>query len=301
MTVSYIAEARPSWQGSSVYFSKFYLDSLWKRSTTPGIAIKYVITGVENYTHDNTTAKVGAGEYLLLNKEKDFEVSIDYARDPVVGLCINISENIVNEVLYNFQNDERFLLDNPFYNESKSLDLFESVFKKDDVLGMHLESLVPFINESECTLNISDSELYYGIANKLLASQNIISKEILGIRLQRLDIKKELYRRLLLGKRIMDDSSDHCKISEVAAAAALSEFHFFRTFRQAFGISPHQYQLKVKLQKAASLLEDGKSSVEDVAYECGFTDVFAFSKTFKKHFNIPPSFYKKGFGRNNRS
>lgn len=97
----------------------------------------------------------------------------------------------------------------------------------------------------------------------------------------------------------MDDSGEHFKIADIAARAALSEFHFFRTFKQAFGISPHQYQIKCKLKKAAGLLKEGNTSIEDIAYDCGFSDVFTFSKTFKKHFNTPPSSYKKFSSRVN--
>lgn len=292
MNTTSIFEIKPQFEGSSVYFSKFHHTSFSKKTTTSGVAIKYVISGVENYCHDTNHVQVKAGHYLLLNKERNYEVFIEYAIQPVVGLCINLSEATISDVLYNFQHEDGYLLENPFFKPGDSFDFFESVFQHDNLLSRHLQSLVPYLNGDTGSLDIDDSELYYGIANNLLASQTIISRQISGISIQRPGVKKELYKRLMMAKTIMDDSSEYHKISDIATMATLSEFHFFRTFKQAFGITPHQYQIKSKLEKAVCLLTAGRSSIESVAYDCGFADVFTFSKTFKKYFKVPPSVYK---------
>jgi AraC family transcriptional regulator len=99
---------------------------------------------------------------------------------------------------------------------------------------------------------------------------------------------------LQMGKQFMDDNFlDIQDVSEVAVASNLSEFHFFRSFKQAFGITTYQYILNKKLELARTLLQDKNVSVTAIASTCNFPDLFTFSKAFKRHFGISPSQFQK--------
>jgi AraC family transcriptional regulator len=78
----------------------------------------------------------------------------------------------------------------------------------------------------------------------------------------------------------------------VAAECGLSEYHFFRLFKAIFAISPHQYLIRKRLDYAYYQLKNGLSNVSDAAVHSGFADIFAFSKSFKKHFGLSPSLVK---------
>ncbi len=78
-------------------------------------------------------------------------------------------------------------------------------------------------------------------------------------------------------------------MNEVAVASNLSEFHFFRSFRQAYRITPYQYVLNKRLTCAMELLQKGNISVTEVSMHCNFPDLFTFSKAFKRRYGIPPS------------
>src|SRR6476646_2645882 len=92
------------------------------------------------------------------------------------------------------------------------------------------------------------------------------------------------------GKQFMDDNFLTVNdISEVAQASNLSEFHFFRSFKQAFGITTYQYILNKILDLARTMLRDGDASITTIASTCNFPDLFTFSKAFKRHFGISPS------------
>jgi transcriptional regulator GlxA family with amidase domain len=69
----------------------------------------------------------------------------------------------------------------------------------------------------------------------------------------------------------------------------LSPFHFIRTFRQAYQLTPYQYLLEVRLQNAQQMLQSKSLAITEVSHSCGFSDVCAFSKAFKKRFGIAPS------------
>ena len=103
-------------------------------------------------------------------------------------------------------------------------------------------------------------------------------------------IKPDLLLQLIKVKNIIDeDVSRKVDIAMLANEATLSRFHFFRCFKNAFGMSPYQYLINKRLEKSMELLKKGTCHVTDVAYEVGFTDIYSFSRSFKKHFKICPS------------
>ncbi len=91
---------------------------------------------------------------------------------------------------------------------------------------------------------------------------------------------------------INDNLTRKINLSDLAAAANMSKFHFVRLFQKKIGITPYDYllQARIKLSKDM-LLKD--SSITDVALELGFTDQSHFTKLFKKFTGITPAEYLK--------
>jgi AraC family transcriptional regulator len=69
----------------------------------------------------------------------------------------------------------------------------------------------------------------------------------------------------------------------------MSEYHFFRIFKKAFGISPYQYLIDVRLNWAFQQIKQQQQSISSIAHETGFADLSSFSKAFSKKFGFPPS------------
>jgi AraC-like DNA-binding protein len=80
---------------------------------------------------------------------------------------------------------------------------------------------------------------------------------------------------------------------EVAQALDLGEQTFRKNFKQVLGLSPHQYRLQKRLEKAQNLLLEQAYKIVDVAEECGFCDPYHFSRLFKKHLGLTPGAFKK--------
>ena len=86
--------------------------------------------------------------------------------------------------------------------------------------------------------------------------------------------------------------SQSLTLTEIAAIAGMSAYHFARLFKTSTGLSPHQYVLAQRIERAKHLLLGGKSSVIDVALESGFNDQSYFSKMFRKATGVPPMRYR---------
>jgi AraC family transcriptional regulator len=107
--------------------------------------------------------------------------------------------------------------------------------------------------------------------------------------------REELYRRLYLAREWINDSLSgqitpgQITLDQMAAAACLNKFHFLSNFKQLFGVTPHQYLMEKRLQKAFDLLKQQRHSVTEVCALLGFESIGSFSNQFRKRFRTPPS------------
>ena len=81
-------------------------------------------------------------------------------------------------------------------------------------------------------------------------------------------------------------------VAQAAKACFVSEVYFRRVYKQHFGVSPLQDILRLRFDHAVNLLRSGYYSVEQVARQCGFTDVKYFRTAFARHFGKTPTQYK---------
>lgn len=91
-----------------------------------------------------------------------------------------------------------------------------------------------------------------------------------------------LLRRLLRAKDRMDAASHEAwPVPRLAQVSGVSEAHFARSFKQAFGIPPHRYLLTRRIERATALLRDTDLSVTDIAFVTGWGSLGTFGRTFR--------------------
>ncbi|MFP1924631.1 helix-turn-helix domain-containing protein [Lonsdalea quercina] len=78
-------------------------------------------------------------------------------------------------------------------------------------------------------------------------------------------------------------------LTELAAEAGLSEFHFARMFRHSEGMAPHQFVMQVRLEQAQRLVRDTTLPMTDIALACGFSSSSHFSQRFRAAYGVTPS------------
>lgn len=99
---------------------------------------------------------------------------------------------------------------------------------------------------------------------------------------------------LLLQARdfIHDNILMDMSLDELSQHANLSKYHFLRMFRQQFGITPHQYILNCRINRAREDLESG-TPLDDVVFEYGFSDLSHFNRRFKPIYGMTPRQYQQ--------
>jgi len=92
----------------------------------------------------------------------------------------------------------------------------------------------------------------------------------------------ELLRRLLRAKDRMDAASDEdWPVGRLASVSGVSEAHFARSFKQAFGLPPHRYLLTRRIERAVALLRDTDLAVTEIAFQTGWGSLGTFGRTFR--------------------
>jgi transcriptional regulator GlxA family with amidase domain len=92
----------------------------------------------------------------------------------------------------------------------------------------------------------------------------------------------ELLRRLLRAKDRMDAASHEAwPVQRLAQASAVSQGHFARSFKQAFGIPPHRYLLTRRIERATALLRDSDLPITEIAFQTGWQSLGTFGRTFR--------------------
>lgn len=85
---------------------------------------------------------------------------------------------------------------------------------------------------------------------------------------------------------------DHT-LDSLAAQAGLSPSHFSRMFRRATGVSPHQYVLRARLERAQTLLASRELSIAQVAGALGFATQSHFTRAFRNYCGQTPSLWRR--------
>lgn len=82
-------------------------------------------------------------------------------------------------------------------------------------------------------------------------------------------------------------------INDIASRIGLDRRYLSALFKKKVGISPKKILVNYRMEIASMLLTTQNASVSLATYSVGYSDIFQFSKIFKKHFGISPSEYKK--------
>ena len=91
----------------------------------------------------------------------------------------------------------------------------------------------------------------------------------------------ELLRRLLRAKDRMDAAPhEEWPVQRLAQVSAVSEAHFARSFKAAFGLPPHRYLLTRRIERAVALLRDTDQSITDIAFQTGWKSLGTFGRIF---------------------
>lgn len=111
---------------------------------------------------------------------------------------------------------------------------------------------------------------------------------------------KELSKREYVARinRVMDyigqNLDKSMDLSLMADIASFSPYHFHRIFAFIMGETPNNFVSRIRLEKAAQLLQDNEmDAIGNIAFQCGFSSISSFSRAFKLHFGVSAKDFRR--------
>jgi len=92
--------------------------------------------------------------------------------------------------------------------------------------------------------------------------------------------------------RMRETIENPIEIDQLLDEIPMSYSKFRQAFKKSTGLSPNQYYLNIRLNKAKELLTSTSLNVNEIAYHTGFESIFYFSKLFKKKNGVSPKDYR---------
>lgn len=103
-----------------------------------------------------------------------------------------------------------------------------------------------------------------------------------------------LARHLLRVRDLIDRAyAEQLDLAALARSASVSSGYFSRSFKAAFGETPHRYLMSRRMERAKALLRDGELSVTEVCLSVGFASLGSFSTQFRRLVGHSPSEYRE--------
>lgn len=268
--------------------------SLYKELYCPilfrSFSIKYVSEGCEKYTVNGNKYPVRKGEYLLANHHSEGYVEIESTK-AVKGICIDVAPDLLSEVVASYCRPDTPISDMDLDQFFRSSQFFENKYQSDQThLGKFLHSFDIELSKNPFENKEFSKEFYFSLAENILLDHIPIYKQLQSVPSLRSVTRKDLLRRITKGKEFIDAQfTNSINILSVANESNISEYHFYRLFKVFFGMSPKQYIVEKRMMYALSKLKKGNLTVTQIAIDSGFSDIHAFSKSFKNYFGVSPS------------
>jgi PAS domain S-box-containing protein len=94
---------------------------------------------------------------------------------------------------------------------------------------------------------------------------------------------------------MLDSLGQNVPLSTLAGSVSLSPSQFGRSFAQRFGVTPQQYQRRIRLEAACDLLSTTNLSIAAIAARCGYYDQSHMTNEFRAKKKMPPGAYRERF------
>jgi AraC family transcriptional regulator len=264
-------------------------DYYWRGANL--FSIKSFSGGQARYDIDRGAFLVDDQCYLILNHGQEYELIIQ-SETPVTFFCVFFAMDLVKEIGRSLTSNTGKLLDVPVGANVPIPELYQRTYANDLLLSPvlnHIRELYPLREHEPGWL----TEQYHTLLHQLWLAHQQDRLEEAALPALRSATRKELYRRLYLARDYIKASYNRSvTLEEIAGIACMSPNHLLRTFKQAFGQTPHQYLTNERLSQTCHLLVSTQHSITEICLAVGFESLGSFSWLFQRRFGLSPTKFR---------
>lgn len=229
----------------------------------------YCVDGKGWYIQGKRRHEVKANQFIILPATDRFMQYGADVEDPWTVYWVHFRGDKL-AALNKFISVENFLVPNSIKFDEKKIELWEEMYKSLE-MGYSIDNL-----------SYANMCLYYFLASFMYPDKWI-------------DLKKS--REQTVVEKTITFMKSHIAgkftVEEIASRFSYSASHFFTLFRKETGMSPLDYFIHLKIQRACQLLDLTSMRIKEVADEIGYDDPFYFSRLFTKVMNMSPREYRQ--------
>lgn len=276
---------RISKERSSVVFSDLF--RFENEITSNLLSLKYTICGKEEFHFTNKSYSVPKGSLLVTPPQQKIEGEVN-GNVRTQAVCVFFEQQFIADANRSVVNpldiDQEKLVDHQD---------FIPLLLRENEHTLH-DAFLQIVNPpKQLELN---AEVLLDLGMTICMQQSHAQKQYNRLHAVRLATKQEIIQRLYNAKRFIEDMClGIIDLQSVAESAFLSKFHLLRYFKEAFGVTPHQYIIHCRLEKAVEMIVNQRLSIGEIATKVGFADTPTFSKAFKKKYGYNPSMQLRNF------
>ena len=228
------------------------------------VCVAAVTRGTFQYRTSQGRATLVPGGLLLGNPGAHFECGHEHG----VGdrcLSFDFDSDYFEEVVASVPGARRLLFTMPRLPPSEALlPLIAAAEAADDALGFE--------------------EVALRVVGAAVTAGSCADEVVLNLRQQR--------RVAEVVRRIEAEPDEPVTLSRLAQDAAMSPYHFLRTFNAVCGVTPYQFILAQRLRLAALRLRRTTEPISAIAYEAGFNDLSTFNRRFRRVVGMTPGAWR---------
>lgn len=241
---------------------------------------------------DKSEVSLNADSYCLANPGDSYDLVIPDGI-PTESFNIHFGSQLYRQTLYALVNSHEQQLSSPVA-EDMPLHHHSYTHWKNDKIYHFIAMLKNYYNQPFANQSLDkEATILSDLICLLVKDTTKQAKGLERIQSQKHSTRLELFRRLHIARDMIHDQlNQNVLLDKLSEEACLSKFHLLRTFKALFGMSPHQYVMELRFQKAKQLLKETAKEINEIALEVGFEEVNSFYKFFKKRIGTSPVSYR---------
>jgi AraC family transcriptional regulator len=196
--------------------------------------------------------------------------------EPIESLHVHIPSELLARIV-----DEHWEVDAPRF------EMPDALFVDDPLLAYICIAL-------QGAIEAGWGELYAASAAQFMATHiltrhgGLSSASLDAMAKHRLDDRR--LRRVI--EYMRDHLADAVTLETLSEQAAMSRFHFVRLFKNATGMTPHAFLVRLRMKHAQLQLGTSEDPVGEIAVACGYESPTHFAAAFRRHVGVSPSKYR---------
>lgn len=255
---------------------------------TAPFSVKFVLTGNESYHVDNRRLTVTTDNFLIMNRNQPYSSSIESGQ-PTTSLCVFFSNDLYESAYRFTQTSEERALDEPCYTSDFEFNFHQQLRWKDK---QHIAVLQRLNDCSHSDLSLD--QWFCNMMELIITDLKTEIRQRENVRSKKPGTRKEIHKRLSAAiDYIHEYSHTSLSLTQLSTVSCLSRFHFLRSFKEVFEVTPHHYLTMIRLKRASEMLLKTDLPFTEIALICGFNDYTTFTRQFRRYMGSSPGNFRQ--------